>query len=369
MKLPLLSRCFRHTLDAKNSDDKTFVSSSSSIRSVDYLIAPKCSSPGRIRRSIGRKSMSCMRLMEPKNSPETPLEIASCQDGSAKHSLLKTSKESFRSFRVNNKKDYAADARKALSLDAGEISPVKKKSKTNKNEFSSDRSVMDESTSGHSILDELWMEEYVDPYKEFMKKLERKQGVVEEAEIDLLTQLPAISMNSSERYITKKGHRRNSLHHAPKSSRPVFETRSISCIDFNANKAIKSEANIKNGTASSSRAPRRSTAIGVAHSTDDLRKQKSYSTTSQTTENAETSENVLKLPNRRPKLSKMSSLADLSGRSSYSPYDKLLGNIEQCIDRYEKENEFKRVAVRKPRKKASSQRSLSSGGYHGRLEL
>jgi hypothetical protein len=72
--------------------------------------------------------------------------------------------------------------------------------------------------SAHSIMDELIMEKYVDPYTDFLKILERKRGFVEEIEIDKLTQLPSIPMNISRRDMMKNAHRRHSLLYSSPSS-------------------------------------------------------------------------------------------------------------------------------------------------------
>ena len=90
-------------------------------------------------------------------------------------------------------------------------------------------SAMDESCSGHSILDELLMEVYKDPYEEFLQKLKSSkyiEGKIEEVEVDVLTQLPAIKMNMSSKRMRS---RRSMPHQGANSTPTAVASRPITC--------------------------------------------------------------------------------------------------------------------------------------------
>ena len=95
----------------------------------------------------------------------------------------------------------------------------------------SSSSAMDESCSGHSILDELLMEVYKDPYEDFLHKLKsskKMQGKIDDIEVDVLTQLPAIKSNLPPKRMRS---RRNQIHHSGPSTRAILSSRSNTCQD------------------------------------------------------------------------------------------------------------------------------------------
>jgi hypothetical protein len=236
MKLPMISRpCFLG--NDKQNDDKTYFSSTSSVQS-DGESVRQGFLPSHSLRSLMTKSKSFLhrtRISEPEvylprgGSIEKPTNKDEAYARSK--SLLNVAKDAFRSFRITKKK-FAADAREALSLDVDEGSITFENEQRRNDLFNVECSALDESMSAHSILDELLIEEYVDPYTDFLKKLERKKGVVEEIEIDKLTPLPSIPMNISRRDKMKSAHRRNSLRYSSPLRKANFETRSLSCISF-----------------------------------------------------------------------------------------------------------------------------------------
>jgi hypothetical protein len=106
-----------------------------------------------------------------------------------------------------------------------------KSSTRRRSSVDSSHSVMDESCSGHSILDELLMEVYKDPYEDFLQKLKsskRMQEKIDEIEVDVLTQLPAIKTNSPPK---RHRSRRSLAHHTASSTRAIISSRSNTCQD------------------------------------------------------------------------------------------------------------------------------------------
>jgi hypothetical protein len=92
----------------------------------------------------------------------------------------------------------------------------------------SSHSMMDESCSGQSILDELLMEVYKDPYEDFLHKLKsskKMQDRIDEIEVDVLTQLPAIKTQLSPKRMRSR--RRLTYHHTT-SSPAIISTQSQS---------------------------------------------------------------------------------------------------------------------------------------------
>lgn len=242
MKLAMVSRpCF--LCNDKQHDDITYFSSGSStgIQSDADSFYHGSTRPPYSLRSFGKKSRS-FRLSTSASELGLSLpragsiESTKAQDKNCARSklLLNVAKDAFRSFRITGtRKNLTTDARKALNLD-DKRSIALKFEQRRKDECSFEFSAMDESMSAHSIMDDLQVEEYVDPYTEFFKMLERKKGYVEEIEIDMLTQLPSISINISQRDLMKNAHRRNSLRNSYLSTdrRTNLETRSMSCRKF-----------------------------------------------------------------------------------------------------------------------------------------
>ena len=106
-------------------------------------------------------------------------------------------------------------------------------------------SAMDESCSGHSILDELLMEVYKDPYEDFLHKLKsskKMEGKIEEIEVDVLTQLPAIKSNVSPKRMRS---RRSITHHGASSARTAVPSRSNTCQDANTGPEGRDDENSK----------------------------------------------------------------------------------------------------------------------------
>ena len=84
---------------------------------------------------------------------------------------------------------------------------------------------MDESCSG-SILNDLLMEVYKDPYEDFLQKLKTSKkmaGKVEDIEVDVLTQLPAIKATISPMRTRSS---RRLTHQTASSTRAIMSSRS-----------------------------------------------------------------------------------------------------------------------------------------------
>ena len=89
----------------------------------------------------------------------------------------------------------------------------------------SSSSMMDESCSG-SILNDLLMEVYKDPYEDFLQKLKTSKkmaGKVEDIEVDVLTQLPAIKATMSPMRTRSS---RRLTHQTASSTRAIMSSRS-----------------------------------------------------------------------------------------------------------------------------------------------
>ena len=106
-------------------------------------------------------------------------------------------------------------------------------------------SAMDESCSGQSILDELLMEVYKDPYEDFLQKLKsskKMEGRIEEIEVDVLTQLPAIKTNVSPKHMRS---RRNVVH---QGARTNVSSRSNACLDVKTDQEGRDDESTKSKT-------------------------------------------------------------------------------------------------------------------------
>lgn len=106
-------------------------------------------------------------------------------------------------------------------------------------------SAMDESCSGHSILDELLMEVYKDPYEDFLHKVKsskKMEGKIEEIEVDVLTQLPAIKSNVSPKRMRS---RRSISSQGANSARTAVPSRSNTCQDANSGPEGRDDENSK----------------------------------------------------------------------------------------------------------------------------
>jgi hypothetical protein len=240
-------------------------------------------------------------------------------------------------------------------------------------EFDSESSVMDGSCSNHSILDELRMQEYEDPYKEFVRKiaLKRIEEKIEEVETDVLTQLPSIKKQFSQKQIRKKRTRRYTIQNSSTSIQPTVTTKSSTCLSSNAD---SERYNNKQSEGCSSTLETQSMS-GLRE--DNIHSANTYQNVQLLRKHIYDGENMLKQKSsvsltyntdqfgtkdinvHRVKVSKISSVPS----SSPSVDERLFRMVAQ-------NGEIQNLSVRKvPRQRRATIQTSTNGTYHGRLEL
>lgn len=151
-------------------------------------------------------------------------------DGSQQRRLMwLRPKRILQSFRLK-KVDHKVAARRALALEFYVSSSFRR--------FMDERDMDDSmSHSRRSIMDDLSMEDYEDPYGEYLIRQAsiRQELRVEDIEIDILTPLPSMARNRSTRSILKQQRQMQKHHHSQRNleaSRPFLEGRASSCINL-----------------------------------------------------------------------------------------------------------------------------------------